>query len=204
MSKPIVPVIVTLSFALLPSLIAAQALSPPRVRISVESVVEEIGVIRLEGATVRGLIVASDADTVTVHGTGLEAITYPRPGRKVVGVLEAVTRDMVRVIRTDGSKIFIPRLAIAKVEQPAGRGSRAVDAGLGFLIGAGGGGAVGYILGAKCHPTGLPGCFLPPAASTAAGVIIGGGTGAVIGVLASPPERWIAVSGGWLDSRLLP
>jgi hypothetical protein len=199
-----VPVIVTLSFALLPSLIAAQALIRPMVRISVESVVEEIGVIRIEGATIRGSIVASDRDTVTVRGAGLEAITYPRPGRKVVGVLEAVTRDVVRVIRADGAKIVIPRLAIAKVEQPAGRRSRAVDAGLGFLIGAGGGGAVGYILGANCHPTGFLGCFLEPQASTGAGVVIGGGAGAVIGALVSPPERWIAVPGGWLDSRVLP
>jgi hypothetical protein len=191
---------VPLCLGLLPSTVGAQATPLPRVRITTGAVVELPGVVRLDSRTTTGSVIDSDEETVTVRGTALNAITLLRPRRKVVGLAETADSEVLILIRTNGSRVVVPRGAIAKVERTNGRRSRARAAGLGFLIGAGGGAGVGYLIGATCRPTGLMGCFLQPWGSTFTGVVLGGAAGALLGAFSPPKDRWITVSGDWLDS----
>jgi hypothetical protein len=208
MPKSNVSVTAALGLMMLALPVAGQTpLQPPadkRVRITVAAVVEWAGVVRLEGETTTGDVVASDVETVTLRGVGLEPITLPRPRRKVVGVVATTAENAVYVRRADGSIVVVPRPAIAKVERANGRRSRIRAAGLGFLIGAGGGAGVGYLIGATCHPTGFLGCFLEPWGSTFAGIVVGGGAGALVGALTPPQDRWVAVSADWLEGPVGP
>jgi hypothetical protein len=192
---------VPLCLVLLPSAAGAQAPPLPRVRITTGAIVELPGVVRLDGRTAIGAsVIDSDEETVTVHGTGVNAITLPRPRRKVVGVVKTADSEVLTLVRTNGSTVVVPRTAIAKVERTNGRRSRARAAGLGFLIGAGGGSGVGFLIGATCHPTGFLGCLFEPWASTFAGVVLGGSVGALVGAVSPPKDRWMTVSGAWLNS----
>jgi hypothetical protein len=202
MRKFILSAAVPLCLVLLPSAVGAQALPLPRVRITTGAIVELPGVIRLDGRTATGSVsvVENDEETVTVHGTALNAITLPRPRRKVVGVVESADSEALTLLRTNGSRVVVPRGAIAKVERTNGRRSRARAAGLGFLIGAGGGAGVGFLIGATCDPTAFMGCFLQPWGSTFAGVVLGGAVGALVGAVSPPKDRWMTVSVAWLNS----
>lgn len=172
-----------------------------RIRITAASVVELPGVIHLEGVTATGSIVSSDDDTVTVPATGGRIVTLPRPGRKVIGVLAGSDEHMITVARDRGPAVTIPRMAIGRLERADGRRSRRRSAGLGFLIGGGGGAGIGYLIGNSCQPTGFLGCFLEPAVSTVGGLIIGGGAGALFGALARPAEQWKPVPVDWLNGQ---
>jgi hypothetical protein len=202
LKKFILSAAVPLCLVLLPSAVRAQAPPLPRVRITTGAIVELPGVVRLDARTTTGSVIDSDEETVTVHGTALDAITLPRPHRKVVGVVETADSEAVTLVRKNGSRVVVPRGAIAKVERANGRRSRARAAGLGFLIGAGGGAGVGYLFGATCNPTGFLGCFLQPWASTFEGVVLGGAVGALVGAVSPPKDRWMTVSRDWLDSAV--
>jgi hypothetical protein len=174
-------------------------------RITTASTIELAGLIRLEKQTIRGPVVSSDVDTVTTtSGADGQNVTVPRPNRRIVGVLTNVTPQTLTMMRDDGSAVTVPRIAIAKLERQVGRRSRWRATGWGFLIGVGGGAGVGYLIGRSCHSTQFLGCFLEPAASTSAGVVLGGASGAVVGALARPSQRWLAVPGGWLDGQRVP
>src|SRR4030095_891180 len=203
MKKSILSAAVPLCLVLQPSAVGAQA-PPPPVRITMGAIVDLPGIVRLDGRTksTTGSLIDSDEETVTVRATGLNAITLPRPGRKVVGIVKTADSEVLTLVRTNGSTIVVPRGAIAKVERTNGRRSRARAAGLGFLIGVGGGAGVGYLIGASCNPRGLMGCFLQPWGSTFAGVILGGAVGAVVGAVSPPKDRWTTVSDDWLDSAV--
>jgi len=177
-----------------------------RGRITMSSTVELPGLIRLEGQTITGPpVLSSDDDTVTTTGdVEGRIVTVPRPTRRVVGIITNVTPQTLTIMRHDGSAITVPRAAIAKVEQQIGRRSRWRGAGWGFLIGGGGGAGVGYLIGRNCHSTAFLGCFLEPAASTFGGLVLGGASGTVIGALAPPSERWVAIPVGWLDGQRVP
>jgi hypothetical protein len=176
-----------------------------RMRIRTASTIELPGLIRLEEQTISGPVVSSDVDTVTTtSGADEQGVTVPRPNRRIVGVLTNVTPQILTMRRDDGSAVTVPRIAIAMLERQVGRRSRCRAAGWGFLIGSGGGAGVGYLIGRSCHSTQFLGCFLEPAASTFGGVVIGGASGAVIGALARPSERWLAVPSGWLDGQRVP
>jgi hypothetical protein len=196
----LLPTALMLCVAIMPSPLAAQT-ALPRVRIGVGAIVEIAGGVHLEGQTAAGQILASDGDTVMVRSAGLETIKVPRPHRKVVGVLKTATKDVVTVVRADGSTIVVPREATATLERADGRRSRRRTAGFGFLIGAGGGAGIGYAVGATCHSTGFLGCLSEPGASALGGLILGGGAGALVGALIPPAERWVVVPADWLDNR---
>jgi hypothetical protein len=203
MKKSILSAAVPLCLMLQPSAVGAQAPPPQPVRITTGAIVELPGIVRLDGRTTTGSVIGSDEETVTVHATGSNAITLPRPRRKVVGIVKTADSQVLTLVRKDGSTaVVVPRGAIAKVERANGRRSRARAAGLGFLIGAGGGAGVGYLIGASCNPTGFLGCFLEPWGSMFAGVILGGGVGALVGAVSPPQVRWKTVSGDWLDSAV--
>jgi hypothetical protein len=192
---------------LIPSKTALQrdAVIGARMRISTASTIELPGLIRLEKQTIRGPVVSSDADTVTTtSGADAPGVTVPRPDRQIVGVLTSVTPQTLMMMRDDGSAVTVPRLAIAMLERQVGRRSRWRGTGWGFLIGAGGGAGVGYLVGRSCHSTKFLGCFLEPAASTFGGFVLGGASGAVVGAIARPSERWLAVPSGWLDGQRVP
>ena len=129
----------------------------------------------------------------------------------IVGAIVGVDERNVTVARDRGSVGTGPRSAIARLERSNGRRSRKRAAGLGFLIGAGGGAGVGFLSGSsrKCPgllaPPGAPAnqsCFLEPGASTLAGVILGGGAGVLLGSLVHPGDRWIVVPVDWLMGRV--
>jgi hypothetical protein len=164
-----------------------------RVRMTTASVVELAGVARIEAVNMTGSIVATDENTVTVRGTAGQPVVLPRPSRKVIGALAGGDERGVMVKRDGGTVILVPRSAIARLERSTGKASRRKSALLGFLIGAGGGAGIGFLIGRSCNDTGLLACFLEPAASLLAGVILGGGGGALIGALSSRPDRWEVV-----------
>jgi hypothetical protein len=175
-----------------------KSLIDTRVRITAASAVELPGFARIEAMTTTGPVLSGDEDSVTVSGTGGQTITLPRPGHKIVGVIVGVDERMVTVARDRGPVVTVPRTAIARLERSNARHSRKRSAGLGFLIGAGGGAGVGFLIGSSCKHTGFLSCFLQPWASTFGGVVLGGGAGALFGAFATPAERWMTVPADWL------
>lgn len=192
---------------------ALQEARPPigtRVRVTAASEVELPGVLRMVGTTMTGPVLSSDEDSVTVRGAAGQVVTLPRPGHTIVGTIVGVEERDVTIARDRGSVVTVPRSAIAQLERSYGRRSRKRAAGLGFLIGAGGGAGVGFLSGStrKCPgwfaPPGAPvtqSCFMEPVASTLAGVILGGGAGGLLGGLVHPGDRWTVVPVDWLMGR---
>jgi hypothetical protein len=88
MKKSILSAAVPLCLVLQPCAVGAQA-PPPPVRITTGAIVELPGIVRLDGRTrtTTGSPIDSDEETVTVHGTGSNAITLPRPSRNLVAPL---------------------------------------------------------------------------------------------------------------------
>ena len=176
--------------------LGAQQAGPALYRVTTGVVVELPGVIRLEGDTISGPIIASDGDTVTVRSGDGRQVTLVRPRRTIVGPLTAGADGTLTVERGDRPTLTIPRGAIAKLERSAGRPSRTRSIGRAFLFGAAGGGAVGLVVGSRCtgnySGAGPPNCLGEPASSAMKGVLMAGSAGAVIGALTSH-QRWIEV-----------
>jgi hypothetical protein len=189
---------------------ARQASPPPiqrRVRIKTGSDVELPGVFRIQGETMSGPIVSGDPDSVTVRDPAGRMVTLPRAGHTIVGGVVGVDGQTVMVARDGGSVVTVPRSAIALLELSSGHRSRMRGAGLGLLIGGGSGAGVGFVYGRTRKCAGFfaaPGaagdqpCFMEPEASSVAGLMLGGGAGALIGALAKPGERWVVVRPDWL------
>jgi hypothetical protein len=175
-----------------------------RVRITVASIVELPGIVRMETGRQPGPLLSGDADSVTVRDGEGQVTTVPRPGRLVVGVFLRATDQTVIVARDDRSAITVPRAAITRLERSAGPRSRKFPVGIGLLAGAGVGAGIGYAIGSveKCR-----GLFAPPGSpeiypclvrtdviGAMLGSMVGAGAGALVGALVPLRKRWVRSS----------
>jgi hypothetical protein len=170
----------------------AQALRLPigtRVRVTTVAYTLELPGIRVEPARVTGPILAQDADTMTVQVAGEGPRILPRAPRRITGTVVGADDASLRLGRPDGSTVVIPRAAVGKVQQAAGKRTRGRNALWGLLIGAGGGAAMGAATYSCSAPTGFSICF-GRGVGAAGGAILGAGIGAGVGVLMPAVDRW--------------
>ena len=161
-----------------------------RVRVTAASVVEVPGLARLGDTIPLGSILSSDDDTVTVGGSGGQVVTLPRPRHRIVGRIDRIDGQTFTVARSYGPAVTVPRAGVARLERPNGMPSRKRFAKMGLLIGALGGGVVGYVVGGQQDS--CIGCAPPSLVSIMFG-ILGGGAGALVGALVPPAQRWRTV-----------
>jgi len=114
---------------------------------------------------------------------------------EVQGTVRTVTADSIAVVIGSGSRSTSIPASIRSLEVRDGRRGGLHGAGLGFLVGAGGGAAIGYVIGQDCrgHSLGQLFCFshgqvavlfaLPSAV-----------LGAVVAGLTDEPWRWRIVN----------
>jgi hypothetical protein len=152
----------------------------------------ELPGVRIEPAQVTGPILAQDADTITVQVAGDGPRILPRAHRRIMGTMVGVDAAALRLGRSDGSTVVIPRAAVGKVQQSAGKRSRGRNALWGLLFGSGGGAAMGAATYSCSAPTGFSVCF-GRGFGAAGGAILGAGIGAGLGALTPAGDRWTDV-----------
>ena len=164
-----------------------------------------IGIVLLTGQAPRAGAQAS------THGASVDLlpgsrvrVTSPATGR-LVGTLVAATDDSLRVALASGSSLSFPTAAVSGLELSAGVQRRAwKGAGIGLLIGAGVGGAIGFATyrRSECYDNAIEGFFCDIVNRTSRSVTVmsdaalvgtaGGIVGALIGQVGR--ESWVAVS----------
>ena len=167
-----------------------------RLRITVSSATLERDIIVLVNPRLADAPAATGPETIRIEQKDGPAVYLPRPGRRIGGLLVAVSPAIVTLNRSEGT-VFVPRAVIQRVERAEGR-TRKRHAAVGLLIGMGAGGAIGYGVGASCGPsTGWASlnCLGQPAAGVVGGLLLGGGIGALAGALAPPADRWVEFRG---------
>jgi hypothetical protein len=175
--------------ATIPLAAQSPALTPgTRVRVRTVPYVVEFPGVRIEPTRITGSVVAQDMDTVTVQVAGEGPRTMPRANRRITGTVVGGDNGTLALRRSDGTTVMIPRAALGKVEQSAGRRSRGRNALWGLLVGAAGGAAM-LAATHSCDGRGFSVCFGPGAAA-AGGAIFGGGMGAGVGALVPGGELW--------------
>jgi hypothetical protein len=162
-----------------------------RIRITISSALTARDVSAMVGADRSVSHVRTAERTIIVQAPQAPPLVLPAPGATFVGIVLAVDNQAVS-IKAEGvsSALTVPRAAIARLERADGRRSRVRYAALGSLIGLSGGALAGLASASSCGPTEL---LCSPALGAFAGGIVGAGTGAVIGAIMPPAERWTAV-----------
>jgi len=144
----------------------------------------------------------AQAKTSVVPGDRIWAQNHRPTGgwdRGIKGTVVSVGEDGLRLdVTVHGAPIVVPESPEVRVRVSAGKRSSALRGlGYGFAIGASALGVAGLAAGEDCsHSPGFI-CF-DRGATAAAGAIVGGGLGAIIGLIVgglSHHEEWRAVSG---------
>ena len=158
-------------------------------------------------AALCGLPAWADEGSQTPGGKRVRITAPGFASRPVVGNLIAIEATKVTVQPAGSSEtVAILRNAVTQFEISSKRSQKGRGAAIGALVGAGVGAAFGFAAGDDCGPPDERrlDCILPQKTVALGGGIIGGGLGAIIGLIVAPGEQWETADPAGLEITVTP